>query len=231
MTNLGFSTGSIYKIADKYDPASFNSFKRKDVIEICLNDCFEVERLNNITNEVKRFSYRSIHLPSNGIIYRDDQKTNELLKKIEDFYFETKANLALVHPDLIEDFKVFEKYNLNFAIENMDDRKERYKNVEDLKEFFQHNNWKLVFDLNHCFTNDKTMVLADDIINNFEDRIVQIHLSGYFDFHNPLFKTKQDFIIDYCKKLNVPIVIESVLDDILDLEKEFDYIENVLNGI
>lgn len=229
MNKIGFSTGSIYKIADKYNPVSFDLFEKlgKDVIEICLNDCLEVERLDNITCEVKKFSYRSIHFPSNGIIYRDDEETNKIIQKIEKFYLETNANVAIIHPDLVEDWQVFRKYNLNWAIENMDDRKESYKTVEDLKRFFEENpNWNFVLDLNHCYSNDKTMLLADDMINNFRNKIIHYHLSGCFELHDPLFETKQDFIIDYSRKVNVPIIIESVFNSLDGIEKELDYINN-----
>ena len=228
---IGFSHGTIYRITDKYTGSSIDIFKKigVDAIEICLHDVSEVERLPGIVKEAKDFSYKSIHFPTQNIVYKNDQQTKEILDKIEKFYFRIGANLALVHPDLVEDWEVFDQYKLNWAIENMDDRKEKYKTAEELAEFFKMKpDWKLVLDLNHCYTNDKTMELADVMIANLKDKIAEIHLSGYSELHDPLFKTKQNFIMDYCKGIDVPIIIESVFNDVNDVEKEYNYIREYL---
>ena len=111
----------------------------------------------------------------------------------------------------------------------MDKEKQKYKTAEELMKFFKMKpDWKLVLDLNHCYTNDKTMKLADDMIAGFKNRIAEIHLSGHAELHDPLFQTKQNFILDYCNKLDVPILIESVVDDVDDIKKVSDYIKNYL---
>jgi len=232
MRKIGFSHGTIYKIIEKYQPSSIKIFKESgsNAIEICLYNASEVEQLANIKEEVLDFSYKSIHLPTQNIVYKNDIQTLELLDKIEKFYNEINASLVLVHPDLVEDWNVFDNYKINWAIENMDNRKNKYKTMEELKEFFSKNiNWKLVIDLNHCYSNDKTMNIAEDIISLFNDKIAEIHLSGYIELHEPLFITKQDFIIDLCDKINVPIIIESIFDNIDDVKKEYEYINKKLN--
>jgi len=231
MKKIGFSHGTIHKITDKYFDSSIDIFKKieNDVIEVCLHDAEEVDKLQNISKKVKDFSYKSIHLPTQNIRYKNDQLTKDLLDKVEKFYHEIDANLVLVHPDLVEDWEVFDKYKLNWAIENMDKEKEKYKTAEELADFFRMKpNWKLVLDLNHCYTNDKTMKLAGEMIGQFKNRIAEVHLSGHTDLHDPLFLTKQNFILDYCNKLDVPIVIESVFDKIEDVKKEYDYITDYL---
>ena len=135
----------------------------------------------------------------------------------------------MAHPDIVDNWDIFDKYKMNWAIENMDSRKERFKTVEELAEFFgKKPGWKFVLDLNHCFSNDKSMKLASDFVDSLGDRIVEIHLSGYSGLHDPLFLTKQNFIIDYCKKSEAPIIIESVFDDVSQVQKEYDYIRNYL---
>ena len=110
----------------------------------------------------------------------------------------------------------------------MDDRKEGYKDVNELKEFFvNHPKWNFVLDLGHCNANDKTMALAEDLIKELGHKVKEIHLSGYEVFHEPLYRTKQVEIIKYCKNLDAPIIIESTfeeVDGIFGVEKEFNYI-------
>lgn len=230
MKRIGFGNGSLWKIADKYSKSTINILKDcgNDVLETCINSLSEVDKIERIVPDVKDFLYKSIHLPTD-VVYKNDQRTRQLLDTVVDYYKKITANLILVHPDLVEDWEIFDKYKLNWAVENMDKEKQKYKTAEDLAEFFKLKpDWKLVLDFNHCYTNDKTMVLADDIISQFKDKITEIHLSGYSELHDPLFITKQNFILDYCKELDAPIVIESVFDSIDDVKKEYNYIKEYL---
>ena len=66
------------------------------------------------------------------------------------------------------------------------------------------------------------MALAKEFYDRFRGKIVQIHLSGYQGFHDPLFKTKQSEIIRAIEDLSVPIIIESILDP-KELSAEIEY--------
>jgi len=230
MKKIGFSNGSLWKVADKYSKSTIDIFQKcgSDVFEICINSLSEVSRLPQIANCLGNFAYKSIHLPTD-VTYKKDEQAKQLLDFVVDYYKEINADLILVHPDLVENWEIFDQYKLNWAIENMDKEKQKYKTAEELAEFFKIKpDWKLVLDLNHCYTNDKTMKLADDIISQFKNRIAEIHISGYVDYHDPLFQTKQNFILDYCNKVDVPIVIESVFDNVDDVAKEYKYIKKYL---
>lgn len=230
MKKVGFGNGSLWKVADKYSKSTIDIYRScgNDVIEICINNLSEVSKLPRIVSYINDFAYKSIHLP-NDIAYKNDERTKRLLDVVSDYYKEINANLILVHPDIVEDWEIFNPYKLNWAVENMDKEKQKYKTVSDLAEFFKTKpDWKLVLDLNHCYTNDKTMKLARDMIDQFKNKISEIHLSGYINLHDPLFQTKQNFILDYCKETDVPIVIESVLDSVNDAEKEYKYIKEYL---
>jgi len=72
------------------------------------------------------------------------------------------------------------------------------------------------------------MQLADDFIERLGNNIFSIHLSGYVEYHEPLFETKQKIILYYCKKTDVPIIIESTFDSIKDVKKEYEYITKYL---
>jgi len=231
MKKIGFSHGVLYRILDVYSKKAIDTYKNcgANAIEICINKAAEFPKLSNIAEDLKYFSYKSLHLPSD-IKYKDDISTNHLLNELENIYKDLEIDLVLVHPDLVDNWKVFDRYKLNWAIENMDNRKEKYKTLDDIKNFFTiRPGWKFVLDLNHCYSNDTSMKLANDLINNFKSNIAQIHLSGYENYHEPLFQTKQNNILDYCKSIDDPIIIESTFDDINDVKKEYKYITSYLN--
>jgi hypothetical protein len=230
MQKIGFSHGVLYRVLDVYSRAAIETYKEcsSDAIEVCCNKTSEASRLSSIAKEIKQFSFKSIHLPTDEK-YGDNAPTIKLLNEIEKFYREIKADLILVHPDVVEDWTIFERYQINWAIENMDCRKKNYRSLGDLANFFSRApDWKFVLDLNHCYSNDASMNLADDLIKHLRNNISSIHLSGYVDYHEPLFKTKQKTIIDCCKKLDVPIIIESTFDSIDDVKKEYEYITEYL---
>ncbi len=230
MRLIGFSHGATFRVVESYSKENVDLFRSLgcNAIEVNCHSADEIDELNNIETLVNNFEYKSIHLPID-LKYRDDDTINNFLTKIGSYYHKIKANLAVVHPDLIEDVGVFNRYpSINWAVENMDDRKTKYKNVEDLKNFLDANQqWGLVLDVGHCNANDKTMKLADDLIVALKPKIKEIHLSGYEVFHDPLHRTKQVEIIKRCNDLDVPIIIESTFektDGPEGVSKEFNYI-------
>jgi len=230
MRKIGFCHGATFKILDPYSETNISLFKKCgcNAIEVNCHSVSEADRFESIEESIRGFEYKSIHLPCD-IKYRNDEATNNLLIKIVQYYKTIGAQLAVMHPDLIEDVSVFAKYpGANWAIENMDDRKAKFKNVEDLREFFETNKqWNFVLDVGHCNANDKTMKLADDFIAELKHKIKEIHLSGYEVFHDPLHRTEQVEIIKRCKLLDAPIIIESTFektDGVDGISKEFTYI-------
>jgi len=230
MRKIGFCHGATFKVLNPFSKENIDLFINCgcSAIEVNCHSIGEADKLDSIETLINDFEYKSIHLPCD-LKYKDDEITNGLLVKIEGYYNKIGAKLAVVHPDLIEDISVFDKYPaINWAVENMDDRKAKYKNVEDMREFFEINKqWGFVLDVGHCNANDKTMKLADDLIAGLKHKIREIHLSGYIVFHDPLYRTKQVEVIKRCKELDVPIIIESTFektDGIEGVAKEFDYI-------
>jgi len=230
MRKIEYCHGATWKLKEVYSRNNIDLFKNCgcNAIELNCHSIKDAEKLEGIAEYIKGFEYISMHLPCD-LQYKNNNQTKELLKKLEDFYIKYGAKLAVVHPDLVDDWIVFDSYPLiNWAIENMDDRKAKFKGVGDLRVFFNgHQKWNLVLDLGHCNANDKSMLLAEDLIGEFKNSIKEIHLSGYETFHDPLYRTKQVEIIKYCKELEVPIIIESTfekLDGIEGVAKEFDFI-------
>ena len=234
MRKIGFSHGVLFKVLDVNTKESLDILAASgaSAVEINCHRSGDSSSLNNLLPYIKKFERISLHVPCN-IRYGNNDETISLLKDLEDFYKKSGAELVVVHPDVVDDWSVFDSFDMNFAIENLDDRKKEFKDVADLKEFFKvHPKWAFVLDFGHANSNDKSMILAEDLIKEFKSRVVEIHLSGYEVFHDPLYHTKQKEIINYCKEFSVPIIIESVFevsDGVEGVKKEFDYVIENLN--
>jgi hypothetical protein len=231
---IGFSLGVTARLIEPYSQANVNILARcgANAMEINLHHVENIGLLTNIFPLPETIHYLSFHAPGN-VRYGDNSKTRQLLTEIESKYHKYNIKLIVVHPDLVDDWQVFNDFKVNWAIENMDDRKDSYQDLLSLESFFaDHPSWKLVLDLGHCNANDKSMALADQIIGKLGDRISEIHLSGYRKFHDPLYRSNQPEIIDYCNKLDVPIIIESMFDQgdgLNGVNKELEYIKNRLS--
>lgn len=90
--------------------------------------------------------------------------------------------------------------------------------------------FRFVLDVNHVFTNDATMRLAQEFYDRVGRRLAEIHLSGYAGYHEPLHYTRQTKIIAAIRDWNVPIIIESELSP-ATLETELKYITETINGL
>ncbi len=230
MQQIGFSHGDLYRVLDKYSPENFKTIadSGSEIIEICWNSISELDRIMEATPFVKTYPRTSIHLPTD-VRYSNDEVTRSVLEKAFELYQAIGAELVVAHPDLIDRTDVFDRYPISWAAENMDCRKKTFRGVEDMKSFFQaHDSWGMVLDVNHCFSNDPSMKLADEFIATFHERIQEIHLSGYAGYHEPLYQTKQEIILAAAKKLDVPIIIESTFDAADEVKKEFEYVTDFL---
>jgi len=230
MYKIGFTHRVLYRVMNCNTDEALNIYKNSgaQIIEIILQELKEAPDLNDIKNEIKKFSRRSIHLPADRH-YNNNEAAINFLNKLVEYYSANDFELALVHPDVVDDWAVFDNYKVNWAVENMDSGKSSYKNVGEFEEFFKnHPGWKLVLDINHCFTNDPSLESARMFIERLGDKIAEIHLSGYKVLHEPLFLTGQNNFIDLCANLKAPIIIESIFDAVSDVKKEYDYVSNYL---
>ncbi len=223
---IGFSTGFLWHT---YPRAS------KDVIRLCRDigcnaigvHC-KLERFDLLEQLTKDdfdgFEFIAFHLPCEV-----NEENKKWLDKVEAVHKKIGFDNITVHPNLKNDWKVFDQYNLPFSIENMDERKEIGKSLESMKEIMSGNNYEVTIDINHCFVNDNTLKLADDLWSEFKDRVSHFHLSGIEERHDPLFLTNQTQLIDFVKDKNKPIIIESVCKNEEDAKREFDFILKHLN--
>ena len=226
MPKIGFSTGCLFKFLDTKE--SIKRFKEEGI------EAIEIVAYGGITDEwvdkvfdtkLSGFEYVSLHAPN--VDYGNDQKTFDLLEKIGEIDKLRKLDLVVFHPDRIIDLSLFEGLDFKVGFENMDSRKELFKTAEELHDLVDQKNFKVVLDLNHAYTNDSSLKTLFNFSRLLKANIVEIHLSGYLTWHDPLFKTRQESIIESVKGFKVPIIIESILRP-EDIITERNYILKVL---
>ncbi len=228
---LGFSSGCLWKTHNRLAKETFDIFKSagSNAIEIMCFDMADAPLLKNIPLEdLRGFEHVSLHAPIFANV--SDEELGEILHQIEIAHQKIGFAYVVVHPDTISNWDVFAKFSIPFAIENMDNLKTSCKSVADLEKIFQQIDVKMVLDVNHCFANDPTMKLAGEFMEAFRDRIVGFHLSGFETFHDPLYKTQQQGILDAIFDKKLPIIIESVCDSIEEINNEYLYIKNKLSN-
>jgi hypothetical protein len=195
---------------------------------MCRNEGDMQKLLDQIRpGDVSQFEYISLHL-LHVIPYDNVEKAKDVLKIVQRLQDKFNFKAVVIHPDEVENWNVFLGFSLPILIENMDWRKEIGKYTDSLKDIFSKFDVPMVLDLNHCYTNDPSMRLAQEISETFKNRIAEIHLSGFEYRHEPLFKTKQLEILEAIPDKNLPIIIESGCETIEELKKEYAYVRTFL---
>ncbi len=230
---IGFSNGCFYKLfpgsGGRISERSTRLWKLGNAIEFNCSNEEEIDLLISEDFDLDFFRFISLHAPA--LDYFDNKKSNRLLNKIKKLVDKINLKNVVVHPTERSDYKFLASYKeLPISIENMDACKKIGKTLKEIKEILDSYKFKLTLDLQHCFTNDKTMQLALDFQNEFKDRIIEYHISGYNKElnHYPLFKTQQEVIINSIKFKNKPIMIESTFYDKESPKKEISYLKDKL---
>lgn len=237
---IGFSTGACYKFLDSLSDDAVRLIK--DIgctaIEINWHDS-EVPLPLAIAESLKEnyFEKVSLHLPCNTN-YGVNDKAHAIFTAALDLLSRYPFDYALFHPDLVTDWRVFKtgvsRFNTPISIENMDDRKKSFKDIESLYNFFSKNpHIRLVFDVNHWIVNGNGIISIPETLQRLEKReiiIKGIHLSGT-GMHMPLHKdlNGQD-ILGSLSGLSkgIPIILESVCENADEMRKEFDFVHKFL---
>ncbi|HLC78435.1 MAG TPA: hypothetical protein VJH92_04885 [Candidatus Nanoarchaeia archaeon] len=221
---IGFSTGTLHKSLDMCG-ALEKIREISSIVELNFVRDYELtyEKVSKLlTNDLDFFDYVSLHAPA--VEYYNDEKSERIFKEISRIDKARKLDHVVFHPDQIRDFSIFHDLPFNVAMENMDCRKKSCKSPKDLERVLSLNSkWGFVLDVNHAYTLDRTMDLANSFYESVGDRLVEIHLSGYGGYHEPLFKLKQEEIVKSIRDFSKPIIIESILDS-EELQEELDYV-------
>jgi hypothetical protein len=234
--NLGFSTGALYATNIPINER-IKQFKNFGCTAIELGyvkkDRLAKEPLENINYDLlKDFSWVSIHAPAGDFKYSRTSQVLEVLEHIQWLYDKFSLNAVVFHPDVFEDFSILDGFSFPVAMENMDDQKKSFQRADSLKPVLEHDpNWKLVLDLNHCYVNDRSLHLVQDLYSVFKNRIAQIHISGYQKLHEPLYVTGQREIIAAIPDPKLPIIIESSVNSFEEARKEYEFIRDCFQNV
>lgn len=168
-----------------------------------------------ILKALQGFEYISIHAPFIETRYKDSEEVKKTIKKLKEIFDKIKANVIVVHPDEIKDFRFLAKQNLKIAFENMDKRKEFGQTAEDMKKIKDQGNFKFILDLQHAYEADSSMKIVDELMKVMGKNLQHIHISGQTKKENHiavcLAENKKQILNSLQKATNVPIISEGVL--------------------
>ncbi|MFH0891050.1 MAG: hypothetical protein V1856_03390 [Candidatus Liptonbacteria bacterium] len=159
--------------------------------------------------DLSGFEHVSLHAPK--LDFSGGEKGQEILSGIKRFNENVRRlDLIVIHPDTISDFSGLENCGLPIGMENMDQRKKTHRTIEDMEKLFRDfAGFSMVLDVNHAFVNDPSYELGRTFVKKFEDKIKEVHLSGFKTLHDPLFENEQAELVRTISELEVPIIIES----------------------
>jgi len=213
MLIIGFSTGAL-AFGDFALGLRLLESKRADAVELSALRSVELPRLlaalpSCLKELEERYRYISFHAPTD---FRDEGELVEQLAPI--------ANMGwniIVHPDTIRDSSLWRALGSSVCLENMDSRKKDGRTANELKKLFNYlPQAKLCFDIAHAREVDPTMTEAVQILLEFGNRLVQVHLSEVDG-------KGRHFAMSFGAKLayepfadvisGVPIILESIVDE------------------
>lgn len=227
---IGFSSGNLLKENSFPIKVAADNFSAMDCGAVELHfpesglDGFDISSLG----EFRKFPFLSVHAQD----LSSREKLERMLGFLAEIHRSFKLDNVTIHPDEIWNWGLLRSYDLPFGIENMDWRKGSGKDIADLRKLLAlDDRFKMVLDLNHCYSIDKSMDNAKLLYGEFKDRIAAVHISGFAKLHDPLYLTKQEEIITAVPLDAIPVIIESFGDayrNMDDARRELDYIKKCL---
>jgi hypothetical protein len=171
----------------------------------------------------KRYRYISFHAPTD---FNDEQGLLEQL-----LTFVSLGWNIIVHPDTIHDKSLWRVLGSCLCLENMDSRKKTGRTAKELYEFFNDiPHAKLCFDIAHARQVDPTMTEAACIVEEFGDRLAEVHLSEV-DGRGEHFAMSLTAELAYEQFSDiiseVPVILEPIVGE-EDIELEIDKTETLL---
>ncbi|HUV46815.1 MAG TPA: hypothetical protein VMW29_01645 [Candidatus Bathyarchaeia archaeon] len=226
MIKLGYSTGGKKNISLKT--------RIKKILEI-ENHALEVnfireerlkEKIDRETLDlIKKFKYISFHAPALEVFY-PSKKTEWIIEELKQIIPVIRPDVLVFHPDNVKDFNWLNKqFGKLLAFENMDSRKKFGKTIKDLTQVFKKSpQAKFVFDINHLYTVNPKLDLADKFYITFKKRLCHYHLSAYGGWHTCFCLEDEDFLLKAITDFSKPIIHEGGVVDKNLLLKENTYV-------
>jgi hypothetical protein len=174
MTTIGFSTGALAR-GDFVRGLRLLEKTQVEAVELSALRSIELPdmlaKLPPYLEKLKhRYRYISFHAPTD---FKDE---HGLLDHLATFVA-LDWNI-IVHPDTIRDRRLWRMLGNRLCLENMDSRKKTGRTAKELYGFFNDiPQARLCFDIAHARQVDPTMTEAACIVEEFGDRLAQVHLS------------------------------------------------------
>ncbi|TIM86001.1 hypothetical protein [Mesorhizobium sp.] len=174
MAVVGFSTGAI-ALDDFATALQLLAPTRAKAVELSALRMAELPALLaalplRLPELRRRYEYISFHAPTNF------DNENDLVVQLK-----VVADMGLnivVHPDTIQDTRVWRSLGAHLCLENMDSRKPAGRTADELQHYFdQLPDARLCFDVAHARQVDSSMTEAVRILRRFGNRLAQVHIS------------------------------------------------------
>lgn len=220
MRSIGFSTGAL-ALGDFDKGLALMADRHTSVIEL---SALREEELPSLIGALDRlhldgYKYVSVHAPSRLRSMKEAAVASMLQRCIEREWH------VVLHPDAIGDYGCWRDFGRWVCIENMDKRKEAGRTAIELRrEFSELPEASMCLDLAHVRQVDPTLGIAREIIREYGEKIVQLHLSelDVTSHHEPLSMAAVWAIREIAHLLpDCPVILESMVQpDGIDSELE-----------
>jgi hypothetical protein len=230
MKPIGFSTGALAKGDFAMGLALQRDVSRIDAVELsALRDHELASLVAAIPNlDLGEFEYISFHAPSK-LQTLDEPAVFELLFGLPESW------PVIVHPELLQTPSLWLELGERLCLENMDNRKTTGRTITELRSLFEvFPEATFCLDLGHARQVDPTMVSAMLMLQEFGDRLVELHISevGPRGEHLPLgATTRQAFArVVHLVPADCPLIIESIVPSEL-IEHELDAVSALFEAV
>ena len=208
MRPIGFSTGAL-KYGDFRSALRIMAATNATCVELSALRESELEPLVSALGDLnlEKYSYISVHLPSSV----QSEFERVVLRLADSLPHDWPL---VVHPNVINEWADWKALGRRVCIENMDKRKSIGQTATDLRNIFDRlPEATLCFDIGHAHQIDPTMGESVLILEEFQDRLLQLHVSevNSESKHDPLsveaasaFKIVSELI-----PADVPAILES----------------------
>ena len=236
VVQLGFPSGYFSNLEQLLGRLALFKELGCPIVELHLDDMERVElilqHLSKVTAALASFDLVSLHASNERFCFDSSGRTPEILKKLDEIVSLIRPWIVVVHPDLIDDPAVLTERTWPIGLENMDWRKLTGRFADELDYWFkQLPEAAMVLDVNHVYTNDRTMALAHTLWDRFHDRIRHIHISGFIDGQNPhvpFYSSDCDVIIESLPTRDLPMILELEIGmsklSPADIKQEYEYV-------
>lgn len=210
MRSIGFSTGAL-ALGDFDKGLALMADRHTSVIELSALREDELPSLMGALDRLHLDGYKhvSVHAPSRLRTMKEAVVADMLRACID------RGWHVVLHPDAIGDHGCWRDFGRWLCIENMDKRKEAGRTAIELRRHFRElPEASMCLDLAHARQVDPTLGIAREIIHEYREKIVQLHLSelDVKSHHEPLSMAAVWAIREIAHLLpDCPVILESMV--------------------